>query len=111
MTLTLITIKDLIAAPMTLGVHCNALDCRHSATLDLHALGQRLGYDFVTVGSPNPLTARLRCSRCGSKDLGLILSSGSGYKGPSSPVQEMPSPKLPNMPLSTRKSRRRVRLA
>jgi hypothetical protein len=107
---TISTIQDLIDNQMRVSVHCNAYDCRHSAKLDLQALGERLGFDFVTIGDPQPLVAKLRCSKCGGKDLGLILSPGSGYSGPSFPVAEPPVAKASDIPLNTRKSRRRVRL-
>jgi hypothetical protein len=44
-----------------------------------------LGADFVTVGDPNPLAARLRCEKCGGRSITLILSPpstpspGAGY--------------------------------
>lgn len=40
---------------------CNA--CQHADTLDLAALIERLGPDFVGVD----LNGRLRCTRCGSR--------------------------------------------
>lgn len=110
MATTLSTIQDLIDNQMGLSVHCNAIGCGHGADLDLHALGDRLGFDFQAIGDPQPLVARLRCGKCGSKDLGLILSSRSGYSGPSSPVAEPPAVKAADIPVNSRKSRRRVRL-
>lgn len=107
---TISTIRDLIDNQMGMSVHCNAVGCGHGANLDLHALGNRLGYGFVTVGDPNPLVAKLRCGKCGSKDLGLILSSRSGYSGASAPVAERPAVKAPDIPVSSRKSRRRQKL-
>ena len=56
----------------SVSAHCHT--CRHSSPLDLAGLAERLGADFVCVGDPNPLVPLLRCQRCGSKDLGLILS-------------------------------------
>lgn len=78
--------------------------------LDLPALAERLGYDFVAIGDPNPLVAKLRCGKCGSKDLGLILSSRSGYSGASAPVAERPAVKASDIPVNSRKSRRRQKL-
>ncbi|MCW5722773.1 MAG: hypothetical protein KIS86_16680 [Devosia sp.] len=106
----ILTIQDLIDNQMGMSVHCNVIGCGHSADLDLHALGTKLGFGFVTVGDPNPLVARLRCSKCGSKDLGLILSSRSGYKGPSAPVSGQGIAKASDIPVNSRKSRRRQRL-
>lgn len=58
-------------------VHCGDRECRHQAVLDLVGLSEHLGLDFVTVGDPNPLTARLRCGQCGGKNLSLIVSPPS----------------------------------
>jgi hypothetical protein len=58
MTTTISTIQDLIGNQMGVSVHCNAVGCGHGADLDLHALGNRLGFGFVTVGDPNPLVAK-----------------------------------------------------
>lgn len=104
------TIQDLIDNQMGLSVHCNAIGCGHSADIDLHAMGERLGYDFVAIGDPNPLVAKLRCGKCGSKDLGLILSSRSGYSGPTAPISDHRIAKRSDIAVNTRKSRRRQRL-
>ena len=105
-----LTIKDLIDNQMSFSVHCNANGCGHGADLDMQAIGDRLGYAFVAVGDPNPLIAKLRCGKCGSKDIGLILSSRSGYSGASAPVAERPAVKASDIPVNSRKSRRRQRL-
>lgn len=110
MATTLSTIQDLIDNQMGMSVHCNVIGCGHGADLDLHALGGRLGFDFQAIGDPQPLVARLRCGKCGSKDLGLILSSRSGYKGPSAPVSGQGIAKAADIPVNSRKSRRRIRL-
>jgi hypothetical protein len=107
---TLATIQSLIDSKMGITVHCNADGCRHSAKLDLQAIGGRLGFDFLAIGDPQPLVPKLRCGKCGGKDLGLILSSESGYSVPSSPISEPPIARAAEIPLNTRKSRRRVRL-
>lgn len=70
--LRLSTLSHLIAQGYGLTAYCGA--CQHGARLDLPALAAKLGPDFVTVGDPNPLAARLRCDRCQSKDISLILS-------------------------------------
>lgn len=59
----------------TITAYCLGRHCRRSARLDLDALIVRLGYDFVVVGDPPPLVAKLRCSACGGKDLQLGLGS------------------------------------
>ena len=71
---TISTIGAWIDGRYTVTVHCGDPDCRHQAALDLPALAARLGVDFETVGDPNPLTAKLRCSQCQGKDLSLIIS-------------------------------------
>ena len=71
------TFRDMIADEYTLTVYCGDQGCRHSAKLDLQTLAERLGMDFVTVGDPNPLVARLRCGRCKGKNLSLIMSPRS----------------------------------
>lgn len=107
---TIATIQSLIDNQMGVTVHCNVIGCGHSAKLDLHAIGERLGFDFEAVGDPQPLVPKLRCGKCGRKDLGLILSSESGYSGPSSPVSEPPRAKAADIPVNARKSRHRTRL-
>lgn len=73
------TLGDLINDGFTVYAFCNNTFCRHSVTLDLVALSERLGVDFVAIGTPNPLAARLRCSKCQGNDLGLILQPVTGY--------------------------------
>lgn len=106
----LATIQSLIDNRMGITVHCNAYGCAHSSKLDLCAIGERLGFDFVAVGDPQPLVPKLRCSKCGGKDLGLILSSENTYSGPSMPVAEPPQVKAADVPVNSRKSRHRMRL-
>jgi hypothetical protein len=94
-----------------LAVHCENPFCRHRVDLDLAALAERLGRDFVCIGKPNPLTAKMVCSKCGSKDLGLILSPVTGYtNGPPNAVLPYGGPGGSPVPVKTRRSRRRVRL-
>lgn len=74
------TFRQLIADNYSVTAHCNDPACRHSAKLDLVKLSEALGPDFVIVGDPNPLIPRLKCAKCGGKDLGLILAPGGDYK-------------------------------
>jgi hypothetical protein len=83
---TISTLGDLKADHYELTGHCGAsVECRHSSKLDLDALIDRLGADFVSFGDPNPLAARLRCEKCGGRSITLILSPpstpspGAGY--------------------------------
>jgi ribosomal protein S27E len=67
-------IRALIDHHYDLRVSCSG--CRHNKVLDLHALGERLGYDHSTMH--DDLTPKLKCSKCGNKGrkkLGLTLSS------------------------------------
>lgn len=57
--------------------YCEAQDCRHSSAIDLDELIDRLGADFVAIGDPQPLVAKMRCAKCGGKHLSLRLSPGS----------------------------------
>jgi DNA-directed RNA polymerase subunit RPC12/RpoP len=47
--------------------------CHHTVDLDLEALGQPLGFDHSTMH--DDLTPKLKCSRCGERKAGLILSA------------------------------------
>jgi hypothetical protein len=83
---TISTLRQLKDDGYEVTAHCGAsVDCRHSAKLDLDLLIEKLGGDFVTVGDPNPLAARLRCEKCGGRSITLILSPpatpspGAGY--------------------------------
>jgi hypothetical protein len=103
------TIGAHIANDFTVSAHCHAQECRHWAELDLVALGEHLGMNFVTVGDPNPLVKLLRCQKCGGKDLGLILSPITGYtNGPVShgPFYAEVDP-ADRPPVKTRRARRR----
>lgn len=74
------TLRALIRNDYSLTAHCNEDACRHTSKLDLPKLADRLGLDFVAIGDPNPLVARLRCAKCGKKNLSLILSPMTGYE-------------------------------
>jgi len=109
---TIDTLGALLDHHFRLSIYCGNQFCRHSAKLDLEALVERFGRDFVTVGKPNPLAARMVCSKCGSKDLGLILLPTTGYDtGPVSPGAHAGFvPGAPRPHVKTRRARRKVRL-
>ena len=69
------TIGDLIEHRHSLAVHCNAPGCHNYKKLDLQALGERIGFDHSYL-KPD-LAPRLKCSRCGSKNVSLSLSGAS----------------------------------
>lgn len=65
------TIGALIRHNHRLGAYCNAVECHHYKQLDLQALGERLGMEHSTM-RPD-LAQKLMCSRCGGRDIALIL--------------------------------------
>lgn len=67
------TIQHFIDSGDRCEVHCNR--CGHHAPLDHVKLRDRLGPDHGALH--NDLVPLLRCSRCGSKDLGMIRSPRS----------------------------------
>jgi hypothetical protein len=71
--LSLTTIGGLIDNGYVLRASCNAPKCRHCARLDLEALATKLGRDHGSLHKD--LVPKLKCSKCGSKSIALILSS------------------------------------
>lgn len=70
------TLAALKADNYTIRAYCETQGCGHGAFLDLDALMDRLGPDFVAIGDPQPLAAKLRCAKCGGRHLSLRLSPG-----------------------------------
>ena len=71
-------IRALIEHHYELRAACHG--CRHNQVLDLHALGERLGFDHSTMHED--LTPKLKCSQCGAtgrKKLGLTLTYGGPH--------------------------------
>jgi len=68
---TLGTIAALIEHGNTLTAVCYNSTCGHSGDLDLRALAERLGPDHPI--QHRYLAPKLRCSRCGSRSIGLRL--------------------------------------
>ncbi|HWU60832.1 MAG TPA: hypothetical protein VN112_02285 [Ensifer sp.] len=66
------TIGALIEYRYDLSVHCHARDCWNRGTVDLEALAVRLGKGHSFLAKD--LRRFFRCSKCGSKDVGFILS-------------------------------------
>ena len=62
-------------AGFNLWAQCYREGCRHHAQLDLAMLAAKFGRDHSTLRKD--LCPHLRCSKCGSKDVG-IWSSGGG---------------------------------
>lgn len=78
MSIILNTIQSLINYPHELGAHCKK--CGRFKWLDLQALGGRLGFDHSTMH--RDLAPKLKCERCGSKDIGLTLSPVTHHRSP-----------------------------
>ena len=70
------TFRKLIEKDFRLSAACKAPLCHHMVQLDLQALGERLGMDHSAMH--DDLTPLLRCAKCGSKNVGLILHPPSG---------------------------------
>lgn len=71
------TLGALIRYDMRLRVHCHGRDCWNSAPVDLVRLAARLGEDHDCLAPA--LKPYFVCSKCGSRDVGFILSSGKPY--------------------------------
>jgi hypothetical protein len=69
------TIEDLIRNGYTLHAACRAATCMRTAQLDLERLKGRLGAGHGTLAAD--LAPKLRCSKCGGKDVGLVMSPPS----------------------------------
>ncbi|MDZ5697836.1 hypothetical protein [Chelativorans sp. M5D2P16] len=79
MPLTVSTIGDVIDGDYTLTACCYRFGCNHRAELDLEALATRLGRSHSF--RHKDLTPKLRCSKCGSKNIGQRLSPPTGSPG------------------------------
>lgn len=69
--LNLTTIGAFLDNAHVLRAYCNT--CRHCVKLDLKALAAALGRDHGSMH--NDLVPKLKCSACGSRAIGLILST------------------------------------
>lgn len=65
------TVRTMIETGHILSAACHARGCHHFARIDLEALRDTIGPDASTM-APD-LVPRLRCSRCGGRDIGLII--------------------------------------
>lgn len=77
---TLSTIGDLIDRQHGLSAWCeatiNGIPCGHTRPLDLEALAKRLGRDHSYLAAD--LAPKLRCTKCGGRQIGLILQPPTG---------------------------------
>jgi hypothetical protein len=67
------TLGDFIDDRKTVRAHCRTNLCHHSSEVDLEALAARYGrdMDFFEVD----LRPRMRCTACGAKGAGFIVSN------------------------------------
>lgn len=65
--ITLETLGDLIDGGHTIWATCSS--CRHSAKLDLHAIAELKGRDWVTINKRWPV----KCSACGGRRTTVTL--------------------------------------
>lgn len=72
------TIQALIHDGMRLQAYCKAPGCGYNAWLDLDALKTRLGPDHPAM--VDDIAPKLKCSRCGSKGIGLSYSPEAAAK-------------------------------
>lgn len=73
------TLGALRDAGLHLHAYCNTPDCHWSAPLDLSAMIDRLG--AAQSALPPDLAPRLVCSRCGGKDVAVVLSAAEELPG------------------------------
>lgn len=68
-TISTETIRDLILDGYEITIHCKAYPCTNRTKADLVEVARRHGLDYRWFGKRWPY----RCSRCGSRDLGMSL--------------------------------------
>lgn len=71
------TIGDRLDEGDKISVYCD--DCRWSTTLDLEMLAGKLGRDHSALAQD--LRPKLKCSRCGSKNMSFIVRVNAGWDG------------------------------
>jgi hypothetical protein len=76
-SISISTIGDRIDAGQDMSAHCN--DCQWSTTLSLEKLAEKLGRDHSALAGD--LKHRLKCSRCGSKNMGFTVHTNAGWDG------------------------------
>lgn len=67
------TLGALREAGLHLHAYCNNPGCHWSAPLDLSAMIEKLGVEQSAL--PPALAPRLVCSRCGGKNVAVVLSA------------------------------------
>lgn len=72
------TIQHFIDSGDSIEIYCHNPKCRHHATLDMLKLRDRLGPDHGCLH--DDIIHLFRCSKCGSKDLGMIRTPKGNEK-------------------------------
>lgn len=65
------TIQDVIDSGDTIEAWCHRPSCRHHQALDFLKLRDKLGPDHGAMH--DDLVPKLKCSKCGCKQVGLIV--------------------------------------
>jgi hypothetical protein len=73
------TFGSLIASEMRVTAVCLNSRCNHIQRLDLLALAARLGSD--TPATHDDLVPRLKCLKCGGREIGLTYTPDWGQPG------------------------------
>ena len=71
--------QSLIAAKMTVMAHRRYAPCNHRQALDLVKLRDRFGPDAPEMA--DDLIPKLKCSRCGGVDVGLMYTPNTSPTG------------------------------
>jgi len=73
------TIQGMIDGGYSTRAYCQNAKCGHYADLDWPALRDRLGPDHGSMH--DDIVPLLVCSKCGGKDIGLIMTPGTKEYG------------------------------
>ena len=76
-SITIHTIGDHLDEGDDISVYCD--DCEWSTMLDLEMLAEKLGRDHGAMAQD--LRPKLKCSRCGSKNMSFIVRNYAGWDG------------------------------
>ena len=66
------TFQSLIDHGMHIEAYCQSSACNHHSSIDLEMLRDRFGPDAPAMA--HDLKPRLKCAKCGGKNIGLIYS-------------------------------------
>jgi hypothetical protein len=71
------TLQEAIDEGLRIDAWCHARGCHHHSEIDLVALAARLGPEHGSMH--DDLVPKLRCTKCGGKAVGLIVSPGGNF--------------------------------